>query len=51
MNDINIVKYNDEEMAISNLATRLCGSRVNGFAYFIFENESLRDRRSRMESE
>ncbi|MBN1281920.1 MAG: GIY-YIG nuclease family protein [Alphaproteobacteria bacterium] len=55
VDEINTVKYNDEEFSISNLAWKLTGrsrdTGVNGFYEFLYEDERLWDRRMRLETE
>lgn len=46
----NSVKYQDEETTLSAIAKKLIGYNVNGFQYFTIDNETLWDRRLRMES-
>ena len=50
VNEKNTVVYNTRETTLSGLAEEKLGYRANGFKYFIFENETLWDRRIRLES-
>lgn len=50
-NDENKIMYQNREMTVSGLASELLDYKVNGYRYFLYEEESLLDRRLRMESE
>jgi hypothetical protein len=60
INESNLVEYRGERMTISKLATQLKeqvgkgkprGSSFNGFSHFLYEGETLWQRRMRMEAE
>lgn len=51
VDDNNMVRYNNEIRSISNLASELLGYNANGNKYFLYDNETLWDRRIRLENE
>jgi len=51
VDDRNQVMYDGRKTTLSNIARELLGYRVSGALYFLFENETLNDRRARLESD
>jgi hypothetical protein len=49
--DCNKVRYKDEILPITKLATKLMGGSRNGFEHFRYEDETLWERRLRIERE
>lgn len=47
----NKIMFGGRAMTVSGLASELLGYRVNGYRYFIYEGETLLDRRLQMENE
>ncbi len=50
-NNRNTVEFKNDERTLSNLASELLGYNANGYRYFLFDGESLSDRRIRMDKE
>ncbi|NNM58425.1 MAG: GIY-YIG nuclease family protein [Legionellales bacterium] len=50
VDDKNAVKYENQEYSLSALGKKLIGYPVSGFQYFVLDNETLSDRRQRLES-
>ena len=48
--DKNGVRYEDNETTLSGISKKLIGYNINGYKMFTYENETLWDRRIRMES-
>ena len=51
LNDKNSVQYNGVETTLSAIGKQLTGYNVNGYKLFTYENETLWDRRLRLEDE
>ena len=51
LDDKNKVKYKNKTYSISALASELLGYNVNGYVYFMFEDETLWNRRQRLHPE
>jgi hypothetical protein len=50
VDDKNTVKYQNAETTLSAIAKKLIGYNINGYRYFTIDNETLWDRRIRLES-
>jgi len=49
--DKNKIMFENRGMTVSGLASELLGYKVNGYRYFLYEGETLLDRRLRLENE